>query len=50
MESETEWDSQDSQDPSDTEYWANVNLQVRQAMTGNDDTLSDHNYEGMGRT
>ena len=44
MESETEWDSQDSQDPSDTEYWANVNLQARQAMTGNDDTLSDDNY------
>ena len=44
MESETEWDSQDSQDPSDTEYWANVKLQARQAMTGNDYTLSDDNY------
>ena len=44
LESETEWDSQDSQDPSDTEYWANVYLQARQAMTGNDDTLSDDNY------
>ena len=44
MDSETEWDSQDSQDPSDTDYWANVNLLARQAMTGNDDTLSDDNY------
>ena len=44
MESETEWDSQDSQDPSYTEYCANVNLQARQAMTVNDDTLSDDNY------
>ena len=44
IESETEWDSQDSLDPSDMEYWANVNLLARQAMTGNDDTLSNDNY------
>ena len=50
MESETEWDSQDSQDPSDTEYWANVNLLARQAMTGNDDTLSDDNYPDIVKT
>ena len=39
MESETVWDSQDFQDPSDMEYWGNVNLQAMQAMremTGGD--------------
>ena len=31
-ESATAWDSQDSQGPSNTEYWQNVNRQARQAM------------------
>ena len=47
MESETVWDSQDSQDPSDTEYWGNVNLQAMQAMremTGGDANFSENKY------
>ena len=47
MESEMVWDSQDSQDQSDTEYWANVNLQVMQAMremTGGDANFSEDKY------
>ena len=46
-ESTTEGDGQDILDPNNTEYWANVNRQARQAMwemTGNDATLSDDKY------
>ena len=46
-ESTTEGDGQDFPDPNNTEYWANVNRQARQAMwemTGNDATLSDDKY------
>ena len=46
-ESATAWDSQDSHDPSNTEYWRNVNLQALQAMremTGNDANLSGDKY------
>ena len=43
-ETATAGDGQDSLYPNDTEYWYNVNLLARQAMTGNDDTLSDDNY------
>ena len=46
-ESATAWDSQDSQGPSNTEYWSNVNRQAKQAMwemTGNDDNLSGDKY------
>ena len=44
MDSKTEWDSQVSLDPSDTEYWANVGRLARQAFLLNDDSLSDDNY------
>ena len=46
-ESTTEGDGQDFPDPNNTEYWANINRQARQAMwemTGNDATLSDDKY------
>ena len=43
-ETATAGDGQDSLDPNNTEYWYNVNLLARQAMTGNDGTLSDDNY------
>ena len=43
-ETATAGDGQDSLDPNNTEYWYNVNLLARQAMTGNDDTLLDDNY------
>ena len=35
---------QDLLDPNNTEYRYNINRLARQAMTGNDDTLSDDNY------
>ena len=47
MESETVWDNQDSHDPSDMEYWGNVNLQAMQAMremTGGDANFSEDKY------
>ena len=40
----TAGDGQDSLDPNDTEYWANVSRLVRQAFLLNDDSLSDDNY------
>ena len=46
-ESATAWDSQDSQGPSNTEYWNNVGRQVKQAMremTGNDANISGDKY------
>ena len=47
MESATEWDSQDSQDPDDKEYWSNVYRQAKQAMremTGTDANLLGDKY------
>ena len=40
----TAGDGQDSLDPNDTEYWANVSSLARQAVLKNDDSLSDDNY------
>ena len=40
----TAGDGQDSLDPNDTEYWANVSRLARQAFLLNDDSLLDDNY------
>ena len=52
-ESATAGHSQDSQDPSNTEYWNNVGRQAKQAMremTGNDSNLSGDKYPDVVKT
>ena len=46
----TAGDGQDSLDPNDTEYWANVSRLARRAFLLNDDSLSDDNYPDLSKS